>query len=175
LATQRQIMMIRDARGDVDLNRLFGLHAPVATAARARVVDKGAFTAAGRAWRHSEELTEERLRLAPHFAGAAAGAALHRRRAWFGTGAGAFGAGVETLDADGLGRATRDFGEREFQADLDVVAPPPIATCALAAAEECVEARRAREPEVAHEHHEGFGQIEMHRRESATGALPAQS
>ena len=57
------------------------------------------------------------------------------------------------------------------------MAPPPIATRALAAAEERVEAPRAREPEVAHEYHERFGQIEVHRGEAgASGcSLPAQS
>src|SRR5262249_50612206 len=105
LAAQREIVMIRDARRHVDLNRLLAPHAPIAAAALARIVDDRAFAGAGRARRHRQELPEQRLRVAPHLAAAAARAAGHRLRTGRRAGAGADRAWLETLDADRLGRA----------------------------------------------------------------------
>src|SRR6185503_3889636 len=171
LAAQRQIVMIGDAGRDVDLNRLLALHAPVAPAHVARAVHHGAFTDARRTGRHGEELPEQRLRLTPHLAAAATGAARHGLRPAARPGPRALGAAVETLDADRLRRAARDFGERQFQTDFDVMTAPAIAP--PAAAEQALEraaAAAAADPEVAHEHHERFGKIEVHRAEAGAAA-----
>src|SRR5439155_15242146 len=128
---------------------LCALPLSVAAEPQACIMNDSTFPASGGTGRDREKLTEERLLLATHFAAATARSALRRRRSWFRTCACAFGAGLQTLDANGLRRATRDFGEREFQADLDVVSAPPIATRALAPAEKTVETARAGETEVA--------------------------
>src|ERR1044072_8484861 len=142
LPAQRQVMMIRDARRHVDLNRLLALHAPVAAAPQARAMDDAALPGARRAGRHGQELPEQRLRLAPHFPAAAAGPARHGLRPGFGARALALRAGVETLDAHRLGRAARALGERQLQADLDVVSAPAVAP--RAAAEEAIECKTCR-------------------------------
>src|SRR5437762_12891847 len=128
--------MIRDARRDVDLNRLLAFYAAVPAAAPAGTVDDGAFTRAGRTGRHGEELAEERMRLVTQLAGPAARPARHRLGTGLGPGARAFGAGLKALDADGLRCAAGDFGKRELQADLDVVAAAPVAPRALASPEQ---------------------------------------
>src|SRR3989441_7965879 len=173
LPSQRQIVVIGDAGGHVDLNRLLTLHAPLAAAAVAGAVDDGALTGAGGTGRDGEELAEERLRLAAHFSGPAARAALHGLRARLGTAARALGTGLETLDAHRLGGAGGDFGKRELQAHLDVVPAAPIAP--LSAAEDALKASTTStaETEIPHEDHKRFGQIEVHRAEATT--LPASA
>src|SRR5262249_16219566 len=147
----------------VDLNRLLAPHAPIAAAALARIVDDRAFAGAGRARRHRQELPEQRLRVAPHLAAAAARAAGHRLRTGRRAGAGADRAWLETLDADRLGRAGCPLGEREAQTPLDVVAAAPVAP--LPAAEQTLErtAGAGAQAEVPHEHHQRFGEVEVHR------------
>src|SRR5439155_15919072 len=86
---------------------------------------------------YGEDLAEERLRLVPDLAAPAAGAALRRLRARLGAGAFALGARLETLDPYRFGGPGGNFGERELQADPDVVPAPSIP--ALAAAEETLE------------------------------------
>src|SRR5947207_3760667 len=114
LPSQREVVVVGDAGGHVDLNRLLRFDLPVAAAAVARAVDDGALTRARGTGRDGEELPEQRLRVMPHFAAAAAGAASHRLRARVGAGPTAFGAWLQALDTDRLGGATRDFGEREL-------------------------------------------------------------
>src|SRR6266576_3841754 len=99
LPAQRQIVMIGDTGGHVDLNRLLTLDSTVAAAAVARAGDHRALPRARGTRGDGEELAEERLRLASHFPAPTARAALHRLRAGLGTGAGAFGTRLETLDA----------------------------------------------------------------------------
>src|SRR6266576_1426098 len=176
LAAQREVVVIGDAGGDVDLNRLLALYAPLAATALARIANDRALTAAGRTGRHGEELAEQGLRLVPQLAAAAARAALHGLRALFGAGAAAHGACLEALDPDRLRGTGRDFGERELQSDFDVVATAPLA--ALPATEQIVEpAERsaAAQAEVAHEHHERFGQIKVHGAEASRPALAAHA
>src|SRR5204862_1899443 len=127
----------------------------VPAAAPAGTVNDGAFTRAGRTRRHGEELTEERMRLVTQLAGPAARAARHRLCTRLGPGTRAFGAGLEALDADGLRCAAGDFGERELQADFDVVAAAPVAPRALATPEQTLEPcppapAASGQPEVAH-------------------------
>ena len=153
LAPQREVMMIGDARGHVDLNRLLAFHAPVAAAARAGAVEDGAFARAGRTGRHGEELPEQRLGVVAHLATPTARPAFDGLRAGFRAGPAAFGARLQTFDSHRLRRAARDFGERELQTHLDVVPAPPVTP--LAAAEQRVEATA--ETEVSHEHAERFG------------------
>src|SRR5258705_4157820 len=177
LAAQRQVMVVGDARRHVDLNRLLTLHPSVAAAAMAGVGDDRALAAARRTGRDAEELSEQRLDLAPHFSRAAAGAAAHRLRSRLRAAARAFGTGLEAFDAHRLGRAGGDFGECELQADLDVVSAAPIPSAVLAA-EDALEgaatpALAAAEAEVAHEDHERFGAIEVHGAEAAAPPAPA--
>src|SRR5258705_191374 len=155
LPSQREVVVIRDAGGHVDLNRLLGFDAPFAATAVARAADDGPLTRAGGTGRDGEELAEQRVRLAAALSAPAAGAALHRLRAGLGPRPRAFGAVLEALDADRLRRAAGDFGERELQPDLDVVSAAPIPE--LAAPEEGLErsspaaAAPAPDAEVPHE------------------------
>src|SRR5438876_1059550 len=137
LPPQREIVVIGHAGRYVDLNRLLALHSAVTAAAMAGVAHDGALTRARGTRRYGEELAEERLRLVPDLAAPAAGAALRRLRARLGAGAFALGARLETLDPYRFGGPGGNFGERELQADPDVVPAPSIP--ALAAAEETLE------------------------------------
>src|SRR6266550_643418 len=177
LPSQREVVVIGDAGGHVDLNRLLGFDAPVAATAVARAVDDGALTRARGTGRDGEELPEQRLRVMPHFAAAAAGAASHRLRAGLGPSPRAFGAGFEALDADRLGRAAGDFSERELQPDLDVVPAPPNAP--MTAAKQTFKTSNPPttlpatcQTKISHEDHERFGEVEVHRAEAAGTTRP---
>src|SRR5882762_96074 len=170
LPPHREIVVISHAGRHVDLNRLLALHSAVAIAAMTRVADDRALTRARGTRRYGEELAEERLRLVPNLAAAAAGGAPRWLRARFGAGACALGARLETLDPYRLGGAGGDFGERELQSDLDVVPAAPIAH--LAAAKETFKTSATAQPKVPHEDRKSFGEIEVHRVEAAGTTRP---
>src|SRR6266852_3407503 len=170
-AAHREIVMVGDAGGDVDLDTLLGAHATVALALGTRVLEHRAVARAAGARGQRNELAEHRPRGTPPFARAAAratrGGARARRRAR----AGARGAAVERAQLHGLGGAARHLGEIELQRDLQVLPAVPLAPGALTATEQGVEA--AEPPEVAHEHVERFGEIELRESEVAPAAPAA--
>src|SRR3989442_729654 len=159
LAAHREVMMIRDARGHVDLDRLLGAHPPVALALGAGLEDHGPVARAARAGRHGEKLPEHRARRAPHLARPAARAARRGLRARRRARAAARGAAFQGPHFDGLGRPGRHLGERQLEADLQVLAAVMLAPGALAAPEQGVEP--AQPAEVAHEDVERLGQVEV--------------
>src|SRR5207245_9096449 len=99
---------------------------------------------------------------------AAAGAARRGPRTRRGAGAATHGAAVQGSDLDGLGRSGRDLGERQLEADLQVLAAVVLAPGALAAPEDGVEPAQA--AEVPHEDVERLGQVEMREPEVGSGS-----
>ena len=165
--------MLLDASGDVDLDRLFGAHAPVALTFGTGVTDHAALARAAGARRDRHELPEHRARGAPHLAGPAtrlAGDGVRRRLR---PGSAARGAAVQGAQPHGLGGAARHLVERELQRDLQVLPPVALAAGPLAAAEEGVEP--AQSAEVAHEDVERLGEIEMREAEPPSAGAAAHA
>src|SRR5262245_61795570 len=105
LSANREVMMVGDAGRHVQLHRLLGFDPSLPTTRLARLSNHPTITTAGRARRHRDELPEHRLRRAPHFSRAAAGAAGDRLGAGLGAASFAGWAGVECAQLDCLGRA----------------------------------------------------------------------
>src|SRR5438034_134771 len=164
-------MMVGDARRHVDAQRLLSFDAAIAAARRAGVGDDGPLPRARGARGNGEQLAEQRLRLAAHFARTAAGAARGCLRPRLGAAAAARRARLEGADAHRLRGPGGDLVEGEPQGDLQVGPAPLIALRALAASEQGVEA--AQVPEIAHEDAERFGEVEVREAEARPPAAQA--
>src|SRR5438034_16251 len=159
LAPHRQIMMVGDARRDVDLHRLLRADPSIAAALGAGVEDDGPFPGAAGAGRDRDELAEHGPGGASHLAAPAARAAGRRARARLRAGAAARRAALEGAHPDRLGGARGDLVERELESDLEILAAVAVPPRALAAAEEGIEP--AQPAKVAHEDVERFRQVEV--------------
>src|SRR3989441_5718555 len=137
--------MLLDARGDVDLDRLLGAHAPVALALGTGLTDHRALARAAGARRDRHELAEHRARGTPHLAGPATRLAGDRARRPLRPRPAARGAAVQRAQPHRLGGAARHLVERELQRDLQVLPPVALAAGPPAAAEEGVETPQAAE------------------------------
>src|SRR2546430_699189 len=174
LAAHRQVVMLLDAGRDVDLDCLFGAHAPVALALGARLADHAALSRTARARRHGHELAEHGAGGAAYLARAPAGAAGRRAGPVRGARPPARGAPVQGAQPHGLRGTFRDLVERQLERDLQVLPPLAVAPRALAAAEEGVQSAQA--AEVAHENVERLGEVEVCEAEpAARRARPAHA
>ena len=171
LSSHGEVMVVGDARGHVDAQRLLGFDAPIPAARRAGLGNDGPLARTRGARRDGEQLAEQRLRLAAHLASAPAGAAGLRLRARLGAAAAARRARLEGADAHRLRGAGGDLVEREPQGDLQVGPAPLVALRAFSAPEQGVEA--AQVPEVAHEDAERFGEVEVREAEARAAAAQA--
>src|SRR3989440_4492974 len=170
----REVVMIGDARGDVDLHQLLGANPAVPLALRAGLRDHAPFPGTRGTGRHGYELPEHGACGPPHLARAAARAAGRGARARRGTAAAAFGAPLVGAHLDLLGGAARHLGEIELEGHLHVLAAVLLLPAAPAP-EQRIEA--AQPAEVAHEHVERFGQVEVREPEvtAARSASAAQT
>src|SRR6267143_3765422 len=155
----REVVMVRDAGGDVYLELLFRPDASVALAFGARLLGHRALPRAARARRHGYELSEQRARGAPHFARAATGHAARGLGAWRRPGAATRSTALQGTYFHLLGGAARDLGQSELQRDLHVLAAVALPSGTLGAAEKRVEP--AQPAEVPHEDVERFRQVEV--------------
>src|SRR5256886_15807033 len=153
-----EIVMVGDARGDVDLELLVGADASVALTLRTGLLDHRALPRAAGARRHGHELSEHGARGPAHFARSGAGAAARGLGAGRRPGAAARGAAVQCPHLHLFGGAAGHLGETELQRDLEVLAAMVLASSTLGAAEEGVEP--AQPAEVTHEDVERFRQVE---------------
>ena len=150
--------MIGDPGGDVDLHRLLGAHPALPLALGARLGDHFALAPAAGTGRHRHELPEHGAGGPPHLARPAARAAGGGARAPRGAATAAFRAALVGAQLELLGGAARHLGEIELERHLEILAAVLLRS-APPASEQRVEA--AQPAEVAHEHIERLGQVEV--------------
>src|SRR3989440_1966928 len=170
----REVVMIGDPRGDVDLHQLLRANPAVPLALRAGLRDDAPIPGTRGTGRHRYELPEHGACGPLHLARATARAAGRRARARRGAAAAAFGAPLVGAHLDLLGGAARHLGEIELEGHLHVLAAVLLLPAAPAP-EQRIEA--AQPAEVAHEHVERFGQVEVREPEvtAARSASAAQT
>src|SRR6267154_2094716 len=118
----REVVMIGDARGDVDLHQLLGANPAVPLALRAGPRDDAPIPGTRGTGRHRYELPEHGACGPPHLARAIARAAGRGTRARRGAAAAAFGAPLIGAHLDLLGGAARHLSEIELEGHLQVLA-----------------------------------------------------
>src|SRR5205807_2674908 len=137
----------------------------VPLALRARLRDDAPIPGTRGTGRHRYELPEHGACGPPHLARATAGAAGRGARARRGTAAAALGAPLVGAHLDLLGGTARHLGEIELEGHLQVLAAVLLAAAPAPASKKRIEA--AQPAEVAHEHVERFGQVEVREPEVA--------